>query len=563
MFNPLFYKDMFKPDEILLYLRKSRTDDPTFSVEEVLQKHETILNEWIANNLDGMIPEENRYREVVSGESIEDRIEFQKLLKMVESPKIKAVLVVELQRLGRPDLEEIGKITKIFRYTGITVITPVRAYNLQDEYDRDSFERELKRGNEYLEYQKKIMGRGRQLSVSQGNYIGSVPPYGYNKIWVAEDKKKYPTLEENKEQADIVRMIFDLYVNKDMGVFLIGKYLDDLHIQPPKGKYWSPHGIKDMLQNIHYIGKVTWNKRKVVTVVKDGGIVKTRPDAKKGDYFIYEGKHSAIISEEIFQQAQEKIGRNYRAKPDTKLRNPLAGLLYCKCGRAMSMRVYKKKGVEKAPTRLVCDDQVHCGTGSCLYDEMIERLGQILERCIADFEVKLEENNQDAVKLHNNIIKNLEKKLADLEEKEVLQWDAQYDPNPDKRIPPDMFAKLKAKNLKEKEELRQALAQAYESMPVAVDYENEISKFRNALNALRDDDFSAEDKNKLLKACIKKIVYHREKPERIKSQKEHYYDPLEKKTKSKSSLPTGGNWTTPPIEIDIELAIMPTLKPRV
>ena len=91
MFNPLFYKDMFKPDEILLYLRKSRTDDPTFSVEEVLQKHETILNEWIANNLDGMIPEENRYREVVSGESIEDRIEFQKLLKMVESPKIKAV----------------------------------------------------------------------------------------------------------------------------------------------------------------------------------------------------------------------------------------------------------------------------------------------------------------------------------------------------------------------------------------------------------------------------------------------------------------------------------------
>lgn len=111
----------------------------------------------------------------MSGESIEDRVEFQELLRKIESPKIKAVLIVEIQRLGRPDLEEIGKITKIFRYTRTMVITPQKTYDLQDDYDRDAFERELKRGNEYLEYQKKIMARGRLLSVSQGNYIGSVP----------------------------------------------------------------------------------------------------------------------------------------------------------------------------------------------------------------------------------------------------------------------------------------------------------------------------------------------------------------------------------------------------
>ena len=553
MFNPLIYKDMFKPDEILLYLRKSRSDDPQFSIEEVLQKHETILNEWIAKNLDGMIPEENRYREVVSGESIEDRIEFQKLLKRAESPKIKAVLVVELQRLGRPDLEEIGRITKIFRYTNITVITPMKAYNLQDEYDRDYFERELKRGNEYLEYQKKIMSRGKLLSVSQGNYIGSVPPYGYDKIWITEDKKKYPTLQENKEQADIVRTIFDMFVNQNMGMHLIGKHLDSLNIRPPRGKHWSPNAMKDMLKNVHYIGKVKWNWRKTVTVVEDSEIVKTRPKSKNGEYLVYEGKHSAIISEEIFNAAQEKIGRNHRAKPTTKVRNPLAGILFCQCGRAMTLRTYKKDGAERSPARLVCDDQVHCGTGSCLYDEMIERVCNIIEQCIRDFELKKRDNNADAVKLHNNVIKNLEKKLADLEEKEVLQWDAQYDPNPDKRIPPDMFAKLKAKNLKEKEELRQALIQAHESMPEPINYEKEIYKFQDALNALKDDKFSAEDKNTLLKACIERIDYHREKPKRIASKKERYYDSVEKKTKSKSPLTTGGNWTTPPIVVDVKL----------
>ena len=559
MFAPYNFKDMFKPDEILLYLRKSRSDDPQFSIEEVLQKHETMLNEWIANNLEGTIPEENRYREVVSGESIEDRIEFQKLLKRAESPKIKAVLVVELQRLGRPDLEEIGRITKIFRYTGITVITPMKAYNLQDEYDRDYFERELKRGNEYLEYQKKIMARGRLLSVSQGNYIGSVPPYGYDKIWITEDKKKYPTLQENKEQADIVRMIFDMYVNKGVGVHLIGKHLDILHIKPPKGEHWSPHAIKEMLKNVHYIGKVKWNWRKTVTIVEDSEIIKTRPKSKDGEYLIYDGKHSAIISEEIFYAAQEKIGKNHRAKPDTKLKNPLAGILYCQCGRSMSLRTYRKDGVETSSARLLCDDQVHCGTGSCLYDEMFERLCDILRGCIKDFEVELKKDVTDSVKMHENLIKKLEKKLDELEKTELEYWKRQSHPDLEERMPEDIFKKLKAELLQDRENTKQALIEARKSIPNPIDYKERINRFQNALDALRDDTYSAEDKNRLLKACIKKIVYHREKPERISSQKEYYYDPVRKKRTSKSSLNTGSNWTTPPIEIDVELNIEPTL----
>lgn len=558
MFDRYSYKDIFKPEEILLYLRKSRSDDPTFSVEEVLQKHEMMLNEWIEKNLEGTIPEENRYREVVSGESIEDRIEFQKILKRVESPKIKAVIVVELQRLGRPDLEEIGKITKIFRYTGITVITPMKSYNLQDEYDRDYFERELKRGNEYLEYQKKIMNRGKLLSVSQGNYIGSRPPYGYDRIWITEDKKKYPTLQENKEQADIVRLIFDMYANKNMGMRLICKHLDSLNVKPPRGKHWSPEGMKDMLTNVHYLGKVKWNWRKTITVVEDSEIIKTRPKSKIGEYLIFEGKHPAIISEELFNAVQEKLGKNHRAKSTTTIKNPLAGILFCQCGRAMSLRTYRRNGVERTPRRLSCDDQTHCQMASCIFDEMIERVGNILEQCIRDFEIKMSENNTDSAKIHANIIKNLEKKLADLEEKEVLQWDAQYDTDPNKRIPPEIFPKLREKLLKEKEEVQQALIQARESMPPApVNYENEIVKFKDALNALRDENVSVEKKNTLLKACFEKIIYSRERSERTKSQKVRKYDSETKKRTTESPLQKGANWTNHPIILDVKLRFKP------
>ena len=53
-----------KPEEILLYSRKSRTDDPLMSVEEVLANHEQMMDDWVERNLPGLgkIPEENRFR---------------------------------------------------------------------------------------------------------------------------------------------------------------------------------------------------------------------------------------------------------------------------------------------------------------------------------------------------------------------------------------------------------------------------------------------------------------------------------------------------------------------
>ena len=60
----------FTAEELLLYLRKSQSDDPNLTVEEVLEKHEKILDEWCERNMDGKVPERNKFREIVSGEKI-------------------------------------------------------------------------------------------------------------------------------------------------------------------------------------------------------------------------------------------------------------------------------------------------------------------------------------------------------------------------------------------------------------------------------------------------------------------------------------------------------------
>lgn len=550
----------FAPEEVIDYLRKSQSDDPNLTVQEVLEKHETDLDEWDDRNfgIGKRVPQQNRFYEVVSGESLKDRSEMQKVLRLIESPRYRAVKVYDLQRLTRGDLEDVGRLMKLFKLTGTLIITtrPERIFDLRDEYDFEAVERDLKSGNSYLQYAKKVMGAGRLQSVARGNFIGSIAPYGFNKITVMDGKKKCPTLEENQEQADVVRMIFDMYVNQDMGCQSICNRLDSLNIKPPKGKHWSPPAMQDMLENIHYIGKVKWNWRKTVTIVEDSEIIKTRPKAKIGEYLIYEGRHDGIISEELFNAAQAKKGRNARVKPDTKVRNPLASILFCKCGRAMSYRTYKKKdGTERGPARLLCDGQQHCKSGSVIYDEMIDRVCSILEQCIEDFEIRLQNDTGDSAKLHAKLIKNLEAKLKALEAKELAQWEAQADPDEDKRMPHHIFKQLNEKLLKEKDEIKEALCKAYESKPEPVDYQEKIMMFSDALNALRDPEVDAAEKNKLLKRCIERIEYSREKPQRIESKQVRYYDKEQKRTRWKSPLKTGGNWTSPPIELDVKLKV--------
>lgn len=541
----------FKPEEVLDYLRKSQSDDPLLTVEEVLSKHEAMLDEWAEKHLGAKVPEENKYREVISGgEGLTDRPEMAALLRRIESPQIKAVKCVEPQRLSRGDLEDIGRLMKLFKHSGTLVITTdgrsERIYDLRDEYDWDAFERELKRGNDYLNYYKKIQKRGKLLSVSQGNYISSIPPYGYDKTTVKDGKRECPTLKENPEQANVVRMIFDMYGNKGMGRMSICYKLDEMGVKPPKGKQWSSTAVKEMLKNIHYIGKIKWNYRPTVTVVENSEFKKTRPHGNVEEYLVFEGKHEGIVSQELFDRVQERLKNNHRATSRVKLRNPFAGLIYCRnCGKITVLKyVRDKSGKERCAPRIMCSDQSRCGTGSCTFAEIVDLVCGTLKQCIEDFEIRLENDEGNSIKLHANLIKNLEKRMQALQDKELAQWEAQSHPDPAQRMPTEIFKRLNENLLKEKEEVRQALCKAYESMPEPIDYEEKIKSFQAAIDALRNPEASDELKNELLKACIERIEYYKEKPVR------------KSPANGKGTFPmTKSTWTQPPIELDVKLRV--------
>ena len=494
------------PEEILLYSRKSRTDDPTLTVEEVLAKHEQMLDEWVEKNLPGLgrIPEENRYREVVSGENLDSRPRALEMLRRAESPRYKAVLIVEPQRLSRGDLEDIGRIVKLLRYSKTIVLTLRYAYDLRDDRDRDDFERELKQGNSFLEYQKRIMGNGRLLAVQNGNFIGQHAPYGYKKVQIKEGKKKCHTLEPIPEQAEVVKMIFEMYAS-GMGCTTIADRLNELHIPTVKGGPWTTESITPKLANIHYIGKVRWNYRPTEKTVKDGVVVISRPRAEQ--YLVYDGKHPAIIDRDLWDRVREIRGKIPRNKKNTGGFNPLAGVMFCQCGRVMSARPFKTRGVEMCEPRFLCSQQRICGNASCRMSDVLDRLVQVLQEAVADFEIQIKNGTDNSAEIHRQAVDRLEKRLRELQELEIAQWDEKTKGG----MPAHVFERLNAKTVAEIEEIQEALCTARDNMPEPINLQEKVTNFRAALEALQDPTVPAKEKNKLVKACVERITYSRER----------------------------------------------------
>lgn len=494
------------PENILKYLRKSRTDDPMLTVEEVLSKHEQMLDDWVRQRFPGSpgIPEENCYREVVSGETIESRPKVQELLRQIESPKYKAILIVEPQRLSRGDLEDIGRLVKLLRYSNTIVITLQYSYDLRDERDRDMFERELKRGNEFLEYQKRIMGNGRLLSVQNGNFIGQKPPYGYRKVVVKEGKRKCHTLEPDPERAPIVKMVFEMYA-AGTSASQIARTLRNMGVATADGGKWVTSSVKQMLTNDHYIGMVHWEKRKTVKVVESGDVIATRP--RNHDYLSYPGKHPAIIEKELWDSVQAIKGKVPPVKEKAKYANPFAGLLFCQCGARMSRRQYMSNGVERCSPRLLCENQTECGTASCTVAEFTEAVIEAMEKVIVDFDLKLENAPDENAALQEQVIAKLERRLAELERLELAQWE-KYTLE---AMPKHVFDQLNQKVTQEKESVQRDLKSARETVPQKINYAQKRETFVTAVNSLKDPDVSIREKNLLLKQCIDKIVYARKK----------------------------------------------------
>ena len=479
----------------LMYLRKSRADNPDESVEEVLSKHERLLQDYFMRELGHRIPEDCIYREVVSGgENIADREEMCKVLTRIESPEVLGVACADPQRLSRGSLTDCDLLIDSLRYNNVLCVTPVMVYDLNNKMERRFFQDELMRGRDYLEYVKEALYRGRCLSASRGCFIPSQPPYGYNKVKIGKDW----TLEPN-ENADIVRMIFNWYAKDYKTPRQIADELTQMMIPPSvNGKKWTKESVLVLLKNIHYDGKVVFGRKKVTVVFENGKKVTKRIKQQPEDMIIAEGKHPAIVDHELFELAQERIeGRGYMA-PKTRrpLSNPFAGLLRCPiCGYAMTY--HSRKGYTSFNCRLYCSKILK-------YTDLVSALKTaLLEEHLPALEEKLKNGDGNSIAIQKQLIDRLEKQMSDFKTQEAKQ----YDLLETGIYTNDVFLERNVA-LREKMAIcSNQLAEAKKNLPQAIDYAEKIITLKEAIASIDDDTIPMDKKNRLLKAIIKQIEY--------------------------------------------------------
>ena len=318
----------------VIYLRKSRSDNPSESTEEVLSRHENQLQELAVKLTGATIDESNIYREIISGgEDIENRPAFMQVLKRMEQGDVKGVLVIDTKRLSRSGLYGAGDVLNAFEFTNTLICTPTKTYNLKDKYDKKFLEMEMIQSSDYLEYTKEILNRGRMYNLQNGYYIGGEPPYGYDKIRLK--KEKGFKLIPHKEEADIVKMMFDLYV-EELGTVSLTNYLNKLGLKTRRGNNWTPNAVYKILSNPVYHGDILWARRTTIKTLENGKIVKKLVTNKEPT--LVKGQHEPLVSDEIFQLVQAKLKSHPSSKVtrNLELRNSIAGIVYCGCcGKAM------------------------------------------------------------------------------------------------------------------------------------------------------------------------------------------------------------------------------------
>lgn len=485
-----------------IYLRKSREDIEAekYGEGETLARHEKILTTLAKKR---KLHISKIYREVVSGETISERKEMQKLLRDVENEKWNGVLVVEVERLARGDTADQGRVSKAFKYSHTKIITPVKTYDPDNEFDEEYFEFGLFMSRREYKTINRRLQRGRELSVSEGKFVGNIAPFGYDRVKL-KNAKGY-TLSINQNEAPVVKKIFRLYTFENTSINSVAKQLNKLNLKPRIANEWSISSVKDILSNPTYIGKIVWNRRKQKKKTKNGHLIISRPRNK--DYLIYNGLHEPIIDNKTWELVQEKRKQNTpKVKHTNTIQNPLVGLVFCeKCGKTMQRRPYTKTD---KPATLICSNPKCDNVSSKLYiveNKIIEALKIWLKNYKVHYSEKntLNSDNNKIIEKSISITKKeLEKENTKLNKIYEFLENGIY--NNDEFISRSKAIKDNIQCLESKLEEYNSLLQ--KNLEIQNQKEIIIPKLENIIDLYYNLE-TAEDKNIVLKSIISKITY--------------------------------------------------------
>lgn len=352
--------------------------------------------------------------EGISGKNITGRPAMQRLVADVEHDKFQAVLVWKISRLSRNMLDTLTLLDK-FEDFGVKFISYSENFDTGSPIGRLVVQLMAS----IAEMERNTLSENVKLGMKQraleGSWNGGVI-FGYDSI----EKE----LVINKEEAEVVRMIFTLY-SQGKGLKAIANQLNKNGYRTKRDRHFSINGVATILDNPVYNGKISW--------LKVENWDKKRRRGRNDNPILVEGQHEAIINDELWILVQSR--RKSKSFKQRQSNEPflLSSILRCPdCGQGMvpSITTYTlSDGTKRKHRYYVCSDFHNKGSAACkansvkAYDAenaLFHRIESFLSNK-QKFEETINSLTKDSIESIKILKKELEETDSKLEETLALQ----------------------------------------------------------------------------------------------------------------------------------------------
>ncbi len=458
------------------YIRVSTDDQLEFSPDSQLKQ----AREYAKKN-DLILPDEYIFQDDgISGKDAKHRPAFNEMIALAKSDEhpFDTILVWKFSRFARNQEESIV-FKNLLRKSNVDV------RSISEPVDPDSafgslIERIIEWMDEYyLINLSTEVKRGMLERFSQGKIV-SIAPFGYDVV--NSDYVPSPT------EAPIIRRIFEMYIG-GMGMRRIATTLSAEGVRTKKGNLPDNRFIEYIINNPVYIGKIRWSKN---------GRAASKRDYKNENIIIVDGTHEPLITEEIWNAAQERYYTVKKAfpkyqRPESTADFMLKGLVRCSsCGATLCQSANK--------TSLQCHNYARgiCKVSHSITFKLINKaVIEYLELAVATENFNLKPQSQQ----QSDPSSDLEKLIA-AEQRKLARVKAAYENGTDTL---EEYAENKAKinaQIKKLEAQRPSDTKKFNK-------KSYTKRVLSVLNVIKNPKTEEAAKNTALRTIIDHIIFNR------------------------------------------------------
>ena len=382
--------------------------------------------------------------EAITGTQVSKRTDFQRLINDCMNGELDMVITKSISRFARNTLDTL-KYVRMLKEKNIAV------YFEDEKINTLTMDGELllvvlsSVAQQEVENISANVKKGLKMKMSRGELVGFQGCLGYD--YHPEDK----SITINEEEAEIVKYIFNRYI-EGAGGSVIGKELENLGYKTKRGSSrWADSTVLGIIKNEKYKGDILLGKTFTIDPISKRRLANYGEE----DQFYLRNHHEPIISEEVFEKAQEirmkrSIPRGLHASNDGNVKRQkysrkyaFSCMLECGfCGGTLTRRKWHsssqyKKDIWQCVTSTK-KGKKHCPHSKGIPEEAIEKafvesyrqLCNDNKKILEDFLMRLDETLNES-SLEKQFTK-IQKKVSALDKKKNNLVDMRLDEKIDK-----------------------------------------------------------------------------------------------------------------------------------